>query len=64
MSFVIVAKSTRYLERRPYDGVWTWLAPTLRYATHFLTRDEARQAVLTLPDELLADVDRIIEVDR
>ncbi len=27
------ARTRSYLERRPYDGAWTWLAASVRYAT-------------------------------
>lgn len=33
--------SGRYVERRPYDGAWTWLAPWSSYATVFQTKAEA-----------------------
>ena len=33
--------SGRYVERRPFDGAWTWLATRVSHATVFPTAKEA-----------------------
>lgn len=43
-SYIIQNTEThRYIERRPYDGAWTWLAPFPQYATTF--NKEAAEAM-------------------
>ncbi len=60
--FVVQAKSSRYLELRPYDHVWTWLAPDSSFATKFFTLAMARATVLSLPLEMQQDVGCIVEL--
>lgn len=60
--FVVRSTFHRYLELRPYDRAWTWLAPDTRYAAHFGSLAEARAIVATLPPEMRPHVGVIVEL--